>query len=233
MGKSKLWFAATLMLAILTGFLVWRYLSDMREPPTVAMTTQVVASTKIAAGTRISSNMVEIADVPVKYAHPSAASDLAGVVNLFALVDVYPGEVVPVDRVAAENTVSEISYKIPKGLRALTVPVNALSGVGGLLKPGHRVDVLVTYTGEDPVFDAVAATVVQDVLVLAVGQDLIGGEEPQLAENVTLALTPADAEMVALGELVGRIKLSARPVEDTEKPYMSHMTVDRMIRLYP
>lgn len=233
MGKSKLWFAATLVLAILTGFLVFQYLSDLKKAPVEAMTTEVVAATKIAAGTRITNNMVEVQEIPVKYAHPSSAAGLEAVVDLFALSDMEPGEVVSTGKVAAENTVSEIPYRIPQGLRALTVPVNALTGVAGLLKPGHRVDVLVTYTGQDPVLDAKAVTVVQDALVLAVEQDLIGSEEPRVAQNVTLALTPADAETVALGELIGWIKLSARPVGDSEKQGLTHMTVDRMLRLYP
>lgn len=180
-GKSKLYLALTLLLAILTGFLVYRYLSGMYKPPSEPMAAQVVATAEIAAGTRITAGMVKVEEVPVKYAHPSAAP----------------------------------------------------SGVAGLLKPGHRVDVLVTYSGDDPIDAAVAVTVVQDVPVLVVGQDMIGAEEPSEAKNVTLALAPDDAETVALGEMVGHIKLSARPAGDAEKPYIPHTTVDRMLRLYP
>ncbi len=233
MGKSKLYLALTLLLAILTGLLVYQYLSGMYEPPSEPMAVQVVATAEIVAGTRITAGTVKVEEVPEKYAHPSAAPSLASVLDLFALEDIHPGEAVPVNRVAAENTVSEIPYRIPQGLRAMTVPVTALSGVAGLLKPGHRVDVLVTYSGDDPIKEAVAVTVVQDVLVLAVGQDMIGAEEPTEAKNITLALAPADAEMVALGEMIGYIKLSARPAGDVEKPYIPHTTVDRMLRLYP
>lgn len=233
MAKSKTWFAVTLLLAILTGLLVYRYLSSLNESPVEEMIAQVVARSRIAAGTKISKDMLGTVEVPVKYAHPSAVSVPESVTGRFALSDIYPGEVVHTGRVAAENTVTEVTYRTPEGLRAVTVPVNALSGVAGLLQPGHRVDVLVAFTEDDPVADAKVVTVVQNALVLAVGQDLLGSGEPQSVDNVTLALTPAEVQLVALGEFIGNLKLSARPAGDTGKPDLSHMTVERMLQLYP
>ncbi|MGE5580279.1 MAG: Flp pilus assembly protein CpaB [Bacillota bacterium] len=233
MGKSKIWFALTLLLAILTGLFVYQYLASLRNPEAEPMATQIVARARIDAGTRITDDMLQIVEVPEKYAHPSAAPAAELVTGRFALSDIYAGEAVLLDKVATENTVTELPYKIPEGFRALTVPVNALSGVAGLLKPGHRVDVIVTYTEEDPVRDAKAVTLVQDALVLAVGQDLTGAEGAQSLENVTLALSPSDAEMVALGEFIGDLKLSARPVGDSTKPYLSHQTPGRMLQLFP
>lgn len=233
MGKSKIWFALTLLLAILTGFLVYRYLGSLRSPNAEPMATQVVARVRIDAGTRITANMLDTVQVPEKYAHPSAASAAQMVTGRFALSDIYAGEVVLVDKVATENTVTELPYKIPEGLRALTIPVNSLTGVAGLLKPGYRVDVIVTYTEDDPVRDAKAVTLVQDALVLAVGQDVTGAEGTRSLENVTLALSPSDAQMVALGEFIGQLKLSARPVGDSTTPYLSHQTPSQMLQLFP
>jgi len=233
MGKSKIWLALTLLLAILTGFLVYRYLESVRNPNPEPMARQVVARARIDAGTRITADMLQTVEIPEKYAHPSAAPAPELVTGRFALSDIYPGEAVLLDKVATENTVTELPYKVPDGYRALTVPVNALAGVAGLLKPGYRVDVIVTYTEDDPVRDAKAVTLVQDVLVLAVGQDLTGAEGTQSLENVTLALTPSDAQMVALGEFIGELKLSARPAEDSSKPYISHLTPSRLLQLFP
>ncbi|MEX0974513.1 MAG: Flp pilus assembly protein CpaB [Bacillota bacterium] len=234
MAKSRLWFVITLLFAILTGLLVFRYLTGAQTAAVdEVMATQVVARVKIPTGTRISADMLETVEVPVKYAHPSAATDLEFVVNRFALIDLLPGEPVPTNRIASEKTVNELPYKIPPGFRAMTVPVNALSGVAGLLKPGHYVDVLVTYSGPDPVLDAKAVTLVQNALVLAVGSELQKIEGVQVSENVTLALRPSDAQLVAFGESIGRIKLAARPVGEDDAPVPRYMDVARMLGLYP
>ncbi len=111
--------------------------------------------------------------------------------------------------------------------------MNALTGVAGLLKPGHYVDVILTYRTSDKVDDAKAVTLVQNALVLAVGSDLQKKEGAQNSENVTLALVPSDAELVALGESIGRLKLSARPAGEEAKQALSSMDPARMLRMYP
>jgi Flp pilus assembly protein CpaB len=47
--------------------------------------------------------------------------------------------------------------------------------------------------------------------VLAVGTDLEKREEVQAYDEVTLAVKPEEAQLVALSESVGRIKLTLRP----------------------
>jgi pilus assembly protein CpaB len=58
---------------------------------------------------------------------------------------------------------------IPPGMRAITVDVNETSGLGGMLVPGCRVDVLATIAGATA-DRTVARAIVQNVLVQAVGQ---------------------------------------------------------------
>jgi len=225
---------ATLLLAILTGLLVYKYLSSTQKAAVAeVMTTQVTAKVRIPAGARITADMLETAQVPVKYAHPSGARDPKTLVNQYALADILAGEVVATNRVATEKTISELPYKIPPGTRAITVPVNALSGVAGLIKPGHFVDVLVSYKAGDKVDDQKVVTIVQNVLVLAVGSELQKKEGAQAVENVTLAVTPSDAQFVALAESIGRLKLAARPAGEESKMTLPYVDIARMLKMYP
>ncbi len=114
MNRSRLWFVITLLLAILTGLLVFRYLNGAKQAAVdEVMTTQVVAKSKIPAGAKITAEMLDTVKVPAKYAQPSAARDPKAVVNQFALTDLLPGDVVSSTRIATEKTVNELPYKVP------------------------------------------------------------------------------------------------------------------------
>lgn len=234
MGRSRFWFIVTLLLATITGLLVYGYLKGaQRAAVDELMTGQVVAKVKILAGTRISMEMVGTEQVPVKYAHPSAAREPKQVVGQFALIDLLPDEVVPLNRLGTEKTINEIPYKVPAGMRAITVPVNSITGVAGLIKPGHYVDVLASYKTSDLIEDVKVLTVLQNVRVLAVGSDLQKKEGVQAVENVTLAVIPGDAQMVTLALNVGKIHLAVRAVGDDGKSVLPYADVTRLIKLFP
>jgi len=234
MTKPRLWLFITLLLAVSTGLLTYKYLSDVRKPagagPTVG---QVTAKVKIPSGTRITADMLETREVPKEYAHPSGVRDVSAVVGQYAVVDILPGDVIVSDRVAQDRSVNELPYKIPSGKRAITVPVTALTGVAGLIKPGHHVDVLVSYKISDTPLDYKVMTLVQDVLVLAVGSEMQKKDGVQQADNVTLAVSPNEAELVALGESIGKIKLVERPSSGEPPAALPYVDVARMLKMFP
>ncbi len=234
MAKSRLWLVVTLLLAVLTGLLVYKYLSDLKNPAgSGTMTTQVTAKVRIPAGTRVTADMLETVQVPAEYAHPARVLDASTLVGQYALVDILPGDVIVADRVAPEKSVNELPYKIPSGARAITVPVNTLTGVAGLIKPGHHVDVLVSYKASDTPTDYRVMTLVQDVLVLAVGSDMQRKEGTQQVDNITLAVSPNDAQLVALGESIGKIKLVVRPSGEGSRATLPYVDTQRMSKLFP
>ena len=89
------------------------------------------------------------------------------------------------------------------GMRAVTVGVDAVSGLAGLVWPGDRVDLILTQTQEGsavpPSRRVSGETVLHDVRVLAIDRQLIQGAtsespESQAARTVTLEVTPSDAD---------------------------------------
>lgn len=108
---------------------------------------------------------------------------------------------------------------VPPGMRAVTVEVNEASGVGGLLVPGCRVDVVSTFQ-EDGSSARVARTIVQNVRVLAIGQCVMGSKKENddaaaRAKSVTLIVTPEQAELIELASNTGRTRLVMRGSLDT------------------
>jgi pilus assembly protein CpaB len=110
------------------------------------------------------------------------------------------------------------------GARAISVGVDAISGDGGLIWPGDRVDVILTQQLDEkdvPLAKRfVSETVMNDVRVVAVDQSIAQGAVAsgdnatgRLARTVTLEVTPQQAERAALAERLGKITLAIRAVD--------------------
>jgi len=112
------------------------------------------------------------------------------------------------------------------GMRAVTVGVDAISGSAGLIWPGDRVDLVLTQEIADkslPLGERLAAeTVLTDVRVIAIDQQLVEGQNPNgltsdLNRTVSLEVTPREAEDVAVATRLGRLSLVVRSA-DAAKP---------------
>ena len=109
------------------------------------------------------------------------------------------------------------------GMRAVTVAVGTISGVGGFVFPGDRVDLILTQElagGEGAPGLKVAETILRNVRVLAVDQRTYSLNEEgkpivKKAANVTLEVTPKIAEKIQVAQMVGGITLALRSIADT------------------
>jgi pilus assembly protein CpaB len=108
------------------------------------------------------------------------------------------------------------------GMRASTVGVDAVSGTAGLIWPGDHVDVLLTQVNDDQTLPAAhrasAETVLGDVRVIAIDQQLMQGAtsnsiDQGSSHTVTLEVTEAQAERVALAARLGHLSLIVRAAD--------------------
>ena len=103
------------------------------------------------------------------------------------------------------------------GMRAVSIGVDAVSGAAGLIWPGDRVDVVLTQAidtnGQSAARRVSGETMLTGLRVIAIDQQLmqgtVGNEATERAvRTVTLEVTPAQAERVAVGARVGRLSLT-------------------------
>jgi len=108
------------------------------------------------------------------------------------------------------------------GMRAITVPVNASTGVAGFVFPGDHVDLVLTQNveggGDGPALK-VSETIVRNIRVLATDQrvtdkDKDGKIEVKTFANVTMEVTPKIAEKIAVAQSLGTLSLSLRSIAD-------------------
>ncbi len=118
-----------------------------------------------------------------------------------------------------------ISPLIPKGMRVVSVKVDLVSGGGGLILPGDRVDVVVflTQASTKGIPETATRTVLQDIRVFAVNDefdlDTQDTDKRSItnAKTVSLLVTPAQAQKVMLAGEMGQIRLVLRSPEDDEQ----------------
>lgn len=126
------------------------------------------------------------------------------------------GEPVTRDRVVQKGERGFLAAILTPGMRGVSVPVNATSGVGGLLFPGDRVDVILSHEigGGAAAGDRrrrASETVLQNVRLLAVDQSTENVNNlPAVAKTATLEVTPNQAEVLAVVVDMGRLSLSLR-----------------------
>jgi pilus assembly protein CpaB len=110
-------------------------------------------------------------------------------------------------------------------MRAVTVPVSAMTGVAGFVVPGDRVDLVLTQevasqNDERPL--KTAETVLRNLRVLATDQTAEqrksenGKTVVSVSRTVTLEVTPKIAEKVAVAQTLGTISLVLRSIADNQ-----------------
>lgn len=113
------------------------------------------------------------------------------------------------------------------GMRAVTIGVDAISGTAGLIWPGDHVDVMLTQELDDPArpvgHRTAAETVLEDVRVIAIDQQLVQGASPGSADakpatTVTLEVTSPQAERVSVATRLGHLSLLVRAAKPATGP---------------
>lgn len=114
--------------------------------------------------------------------------------------------------------------------RAISIKVDEESGVSGLIRPGDHVDVVLTQTFDkgDPARRALSETVLQNVRVIAIDQEITQGGRQEaaqgakgvplvagkLAQTVSLELSPEQVKQVTVAKQLGTLSLAVRAAVD-------------------
>lgn len=232
--QSKRALLISLVLAVLAVALMYFYtnkkidLITRRYKPGIV----VVASKNIPQNTILDETMLEYKRIPEPFIEPNAIMDKAQRVGYLTAITIKQGEQITEQKLLSLS--ERISSIIPKGMRAITLSVNEITGVGGLLRPKDNVDIIGIFRTQGKtgrVADsAEAVTLLQNVRVLSVGRFYsiesipTGKDTPARTSggvnfsNITVLLTPRQAMDLALAQDLGSITLSLRPRFDYDPP---------------
>lgn len=188
----------------------------------------VVAAKPLTLGITVKPTDVKVIKVPAEQFPKQGFMKVEEVIDRPVISNILLDEPLLEGRLAARGSGLGIAPIIPVGMRAVTVRVNDVVGVAGFVMPGMRVDVLVT--GRPPGNDTatMTTTVLQNILVLTAGTTMQPDARGQAinAPNVTLLVTPEQAEILTLASNEGHIQLVLRNGGDQtiEKTPGRHIT---------
>lgn len=218
-GRGPLLIALSLVIALVAAVAANRWLKaraaeelDSR-PKTVAV---VTAAINIPFGTKVEERHLATIEMIAGTPPAGAYTKKEQVIGKVSRAELLAGELLLADRFADAGPGSTLAAVVAKNMRAMTVRVNDVVGVGGFLLPGNRVDVVATRdTGRD---QAESRTVLQNIKVLAVDQTASTDKnEPVVVRAVTLEVSPADAEILTKSMNEGSIQLTLRnPLDDEQ-----------------
>jgi Flp pilus assembly protein CpaB len=178
-------------------------------PPTTAKV--VEAKLDILAGTKLTAAMLQVVEVPIAAFTTDSIPDPGLAIGRRVFRSVSTGEQIGYSYFIESGAAVSVTDNIPKGLRAMAVQVDQVTGVGTLIHTGDSVDVIVTIdiqlTGTDPanktnVINLGAAApstklILQNLTVIGT---LL---PPPVANNAAPAATPAPSGQVSAPEQPG------------------------------
>jgi pilus assembly protein CpaB len=122
------------------------------------------------------------------------------------------------DPIFKEDLTANLGLDIPAGMVAVGVRVSAAGVAGGFVLPNSKVDVLVLERGTGKGGRPRSTIVLRNLLVAAADQKSMRDEgQAQLSQTVTLAVTPKQAQTLALAESRGPMTLLLRRPEDAKE----------------
>lgn len=236
MDKKKLvLLVVALLVAAGTAFAARSLFSGASAPQAEAVPVQpkgpkvLVAQRALPIGTIITADAVSFQDWPEELVKDAYFIDgEADMTKLLGTVVRYPitaGQPLTQGGLVSPGDRGFLAAALGPGMRAVTIPVSAKTGVGGFVFPGDHVDLVLTQSvaGEgEPL--RTAETVLRNLRVLATDQttdnDVVDGKTVVRAfSTVTLEVTPRIAEKVAVAQDIGTISLSLRSIADNQADF--------------
>ncbi len=211
---------AAFIVASACSYLVFRVVGNRLGSPNQQITSVVAAAHDVKLGSVLTSFDLTTVQIAGSLPHGAIlkASDALG---RGVLSDLYTGEPISENRLAATGSGGGLAAIIPEGMRACAVKVDDVVGVAGFATPGMRVDVLISGTPPGTIDAAQGSqvrTLLQNIQVLSAGTDIsrdVSGK-PQQVQVVNLLVTPQQAESLSLANNQTKIQLVLRNPLDTK-----------------
>lgn len=223
-NTSLIVLAAAIVLGIIAVFGV-QALMNARSGgagASVELTTIVVARKALEFGDELSADTLEAKQWPAT-ALPEGAftsvEEVIGSERRVALRSIAVGEPVLKDKVSGFGGRASLSQVIEPGFRAVAVRVSDVSGAGGFILPGDRVDVVNTVSPTNEKVDTVTNILLPDVRVLAIDQEADESKGGAIvAKAATLEVTAEGAQKIALASTIGTLSLALRTMTNATDP---------------
>ena len=219
MGRRSLIVVLALLLGVAAGGASYAYLHSVQQRAYHNATLTQVYTVKgsITKGTTaaaaIAAGQIVKAQIPTQFRPSDTVTDLATIRNQVAVANITNGQVISASLFTSASAVAGTAAQaIPAGEVAITLSVDTVHGVAGLIQPGDQVDLMVQRT------DGSEDVIYQNVHVMAIGGTVAGTTQTASAtttpaSNLYTFAVPLDA--------AARLALIANNANGTSNLYMA------------
>lgn len=194
----------------------------MREPPGVPL---VVAAKEIKYGTKLEAGMLSVIKVPEAAVPQGAYTSVAQVLAAdrggapVALFPLSAKEPVLPTKLSGPGARPSVAAAVADGMRAYTIKVDDVTGVGGHALPGDRVDVVLTrdLTPQGETRNYISHVVLQNVRLLGIDLNAdLSSNKPASPSTATLEVSVPDSQKLSLASTLGTLSLALRRQGEAE-----------------
>ncbi len=208
--------------------------------------TVLVATSDISVGTEITPELVAFRKMAIANVPETAIVKEEQYQKRAAIVPLFANDMITTNKLGEVGAIGT-AITIPKGMRVVSVPVNDTQTHSGMLSPGDRVDVSVTYQIRTARGQTTKTkTLLEYISVFATGSktasDTTSDNEAKV-KNISVLVTPEQANYLNLALKKGTLALVWRHPADDEHVAAQSVdealleelagTVDRDARDYP
>lgn len=208
------------VVGLIVSILVYRVVAEFRASARQQTTEEiVVAAVNMDLAETITSKHVKVLPWPRQAVPVGAVRSLADAEGRVVRSSIVAGEPLLEGKLAPQLSGKGgiMPMLVPEGQRAVTIKVDDAVREAGFVLPNSRVDVFVSMARSANSQERVAKMILQDVVVLAAGQTVeMRDNRPVSVTTVTLALTPEQAERLALAQNEGKLTIGMRNLRDKQ-----------------
>jgi pilus assembly protein CpaB len=243
---SSVWLLAisSAALAVITGRAYLDEQIEIERTKLVAgsdkKTAVVVAKFELQRGDVIDASSMAVREVPAQYVSSSVISPdrFDSVAGSRLGRSMRSGEPLLLEYLKVENDLAGLSHRLKPGSRAVTIHVDEVNALSGMLQPGDRIDLLMSARGSEAASRAgvnreLTIPLMQDVLVLATGKQV--GQTPdtdnkgRIFTSITMELTPDQAQRLVTAQRGGRLTAMLRGQGDRVSYRSKPIDIDQIL----
>jgi pilus assembly protein CpaB len=218
--KSLILLALALGCGLVASIGISQVLDSSNRPVAIETVSIYVAKTNFNVGDPLTEEMAGLEEWPKDKVPVGAITSWEDLEGRRPRTNIYQGEPILDGKLLAKGQTNDPIQAVPPGMRLKTVSVDARTSAAGLLSPGDRVDVQL-FVSRNEAYGITAPTTrifLQNIRVFAVDQTIEksadGADARNVAKTVSLIVTPAQANRIALAEKMGDVSLIPRNPDD-------------------